>query len=810
VRKQFGIILLGLLIAMHASAAVPLILKVTERSFQITPGSKASQNETTLLEADPKILSDLIAKISLEERTAGSVTAQRATAKYKLYQTNAQSLQEKYSASLAEYFNQVAKKQKAKVKVDGQAKLYLLEDGIAFFRDFYKFEGQKDPVFRAVARAMLRGPYRLRSISDRVGALAADFHESSTAQTYLFSANDYTEQDMKMLTEIGRGGTYRYEKIGDTYVFGSGFSYLLTRKLVIEGKSQTDPVLQVRFNKILRYSESSQTPIIQNYNQSATAYFDPSNEVMSFVKAHNASLNAYTHEMTHSRFGKFTQRLDSWTQSRGYVVPFHIDGPMLEGQPHGGLFDLLDEVNSWRVGESFDRGTPDEGILEMLKQNYGPQAGFESVEMLDKVWTADKIKNKSIPYLVYSEIRNFNKLTNEQLIAMGREGNQQNDFVKKMNFLLMLQSGRFAGTASEVDATDVFVDMGKTKNSDSVTELYEKLATKMGLKVPDAVKAQNAPSIDLDKASLEQVLQEFTRKGSSESMGLLLSKFAKQLGPQHIEALVSRPEGVAVLASVLNLHKITAVMKFKNGAAVVRDPISSPWLTALDAAAVKYLYDGSASQKGIPLLNFISMATRPEEMPLTFGKTVELFNPKVPAYDPDVNIASYFLKPPSEAGGRSVLWGEQLIPQMGVSLGNPEILKVVVTFFKEATTPYLTQNLQYGNNTFVALNAKTREKTIQAISHLTPEQSDSLTYAGRILWHMAQSKDPGVRSATFYAMLSNPMYVLMNERNLIEAESSGNPMAKEVSEFLRESASGILTPQSVGVMSCQKVLLLAN
>jgi hypothetical protein len=279
-----------------------------------------------------------------------------------------------------------------------------------------------------------------------------------------------------------------------------------------------------------------------------------------------------------------------------------------------------------------------------------------------------------------------------------------------------------------------------------------------------------------------------------------------------------------LLATVLKVKE--TVVNFQGSHEVtVREPVQSPLNAALDAAVVKYLYNNQMTQAKIPLMNFINLVTRPEEMPLTFAKTVELFQPVKGKYSLDVNLAINFLRPPDGAYGKAVVWGEALMPKLGASWNNSYIVKVVATFYKEAMTPYLTRMHQYGNNTFVALNARTKSKVISEIRSLSKDQQTSLGRASKVLWTLSVADDPEVRSAALYALLSNPMYVLVNEKNLLSAEASGDPKVKEVSAFLRDAASGMLAPKpfypemlplaiavkagvaTIVANSCQKVLI---
>ncbi|MGZ6442331.1 MAG: hypothetical protein ACXWRU_19900, partial [Pseudobdellovibrionaceae bacterium] len=458
--KLYSLFFATCLIGFNSFAAVPTVFQLTERSLQIVNSNDIYQlqnpEEAKASLEDPKIMSIDIARYHMlilqEEGKRTDFRGFTENLNKRIDEYN-----KTYPSQLRQYIESVAQRHKVKIHKDGGTKIYSFQDGVEFFRDLYTFKDIKDPMIKAMVLALMDNPARKETLASPLEKLITNVYQQPLAETFLLSVDEFTETDLQMIATMEKKNSYRYEKVGNLWILGSGFSFLITRDLVEKGNKLTDPKLKSRFEKIIRYHVNFQVPVTQEYKQGAAAYFSPMDGKMTFALPSRGDLDSYTHEMTHSRFTKFTKTLDAWTAAKGYQVPYQIDGPSLGGMAalfasHGGLFNLLNEVNSWRIGESFEGRGADAQILKTLVEGYGPQAGYEATELLEKVWTSEKLAGKSIPYLIYNEIREFNKMTNDQLVMMGFEGVSEENLLKKMNFLIMYRAGRFKGTSSEVDA----------------------------------------------------------------------------------------------------------------------------------------------------------------------------------------------------------------------------------------------------------------------------------------------------------------------------------------------------------------------
>jgi hypothetical protein len=331
---------------------------------------------------------------------------------------------------------------------------------------------------------------------------------SENGHSFIFSTELFTEEDLNKLSSLALYKKYEFRKIGPRWLIGNGFSYLIMQDLLGKGDALSDPLLKIQFERIVRYHENSGTPVIFDYAQGASAYFSPSQQMMAFVIPSRSSLNSYTHEMMHSRFEKFKQRLDSWLKAKKYSVPFQIDGPALDGlaayfSMHGGLFNLLNELNSWRIGQSFHGQVSDKDILDKLTMLYGPQAGYEATDLLNKVWTPEKLLNLSVPYLIYGEIKKFNSMSNEEIIQMGLEGLADGDSIWTLNFLIMFSHRHFEKSPVAQDALFVLNKIASRSKEPQVLKKIELI--KFGLGNSSFIKNIDEP--DLADASLDEVLK---------------------------------------------------------------------------------------------------------------------------------------------------------------------------------------------------------------------------------------------------------------------------------------------------------------
>lgn len=798
--KQWGLLLTSCLLSLNGYAAF-VDLKLSERSVHIGRFKEEylNRDESAGQAAmkDPKILADQIVMIYFDiVRQQNKIKDPRTF--MEKFDKEIKQIDKTYAPQIRSYIEKIAAKYNAKIHKEGSTKIYSIENGIGFFRDIYAFEGVKDPMLQAMVRALFSTIERHRSLAAPLEKIVSSIKERPMAATYLLSTEEYTESDLKMLVEIVKGTDYHYEKVGNTWIFGGGFAYLITKDLLKKGIALTDSILKAKFDKIVRYHKNFTVPVTHDYQQGAAAYFSPTSESMTFVIPSRGDLNSYTHEMTHSRFNKFTATLDKWTKQKGYSVPYQIDGPNLGGlaalfATHGGLFNLLNEVNSWRIGESFDGKGADADIIKTLVAAYGPQAGYESTEILEKVWTPAKLGGKSVPYLIYSEIKEFNKMTNDQLVLMGYEGVVEKDLVKKMNFLIMYAAGRFKGTEQESDAHFVLEEIANHSEEKAVRQHLAFIDEKY--KTAETETENNKK--DLSKSTFEEVFTEFVNNGSTDAKDILISKFIKQIGLQHIDGLISRAalpktetfqhEGLEVLENVLANANIPKTIEREKGLQI-RGPIQSKLLKAIDLSLSSRLYDGSVASKKTDLLNFISAQFHPDELPLTYTQTLDLLKNPKDRSTADLWLARLFFVPSSDlTDGSEILWGEKLIKDLKGSEVSKGIREAMGWFYKDSMSGFISHD-SYGQWSSSLLTKKTRVKLAREMKKLSPRQHEALQIASENLWTLSQDNDPQVRTSALFAILANAMYLSQVEGHMMHDLNSKGQKYSAATAFLLDIA----------------------
>jgi hypothetical protein len=841
-RQILAISLFSFLISFSAYAKIPLIFTLSPQNLRLAylnpPNVQAPQDSETPDHEKPQIdMGLVILKNSLINALDNREVNPKAFKEY--LEQNKASLEKTYIPQIQAYIESIAQRHQTAIHKEGSTKFFSIADGVSFYKEIFEFKNIKDPLFKAITLALIDSHQRAELSSSQAEKILIKIKEKAIAETYLLPPNQYSEQDLKDILNFASDKNYRYEKIGSTWILGSGFSYLLMRENLLKGQELTDPVLKSKFEKVVRYHQSFNIPVTHEYYQSANAYFVPSEKRITYSLPGSGDIGVYTHEMTHSRFQKFTETLDSWTAAKNYQIPYQIEGPLigrmsLKDKPHGGIFNLLNEVNSWRIGESYDGPVSDDKILKILARSYGPQAGYESTDLLLKVWNAEKLKGKAIPYLIYSEIKAFNQLTNDQLVMMGYEGVEESDVVKKINFATMYLAGRFKNTPEEQDADFVLDEIKKTAKEKSLLGFLEKIENKpVPTKTVQAAKQASATQQQADVKqtfTIEQIVENFRQGGNLLLM--MEAEHLKSIGTEHIDAIVERStqakqyayrhEGVAVLEYIFKGEKITKLLqRDAKEQAVLRSPMQHKFIEALDESLSRRLYDGSVPSKKMDLVNYLSENLYPEELPKTYAKTLELLK-AIPTNNPsDAWLARIFLSPSTYSkSGEGFAWGEALIRDIrGVPTGEA-VRDTVAIYYKEVLSPYLSLDSQYGVYGESRLDQKTKVLAQREMAQLSDQQKESLIRASRTLWNLMGDPSPTVRTSALYAMMSNTLYILQNEGRLTRALLTKKEHYTEAAKLLLDVAPEMLptanriyqnqqeklslSPQQ---MVCNKVLL---
>ncbi len=808
-----------ILFAFTLHADPPTVLKFSNRSFEL--GNPATDDSVSkkLENLDPtseefkqlyeKIMAESMnPKIDLRAVITNFYSTHpqsSLTEIEKFFAENRIKLSARYSIELNNYLENLIRKHQGKAEHDKTFMIFSVRDGLEFFEDFYKFEGHSDPYFIAYAQALFQGQDRYMKVADKTERLATGIFSQIIAETHLLDTNVFTIDDIHTLQRIAALHKIptRFEKINNIWLFGTGFSYLLTRDLMKKGFALTDSALRQKFEKVVRYHVGFGVPITHSYEQGDDAFFSSETGKMTFVLPSDSGLNSYTHEMTHSRFSHFTNTLNKWAQSKGYLVPYHIDGPISTSSidPRGGLFTLLNELNSWEIGESFDGNNSIAKILKILTNGYGEEAGYEATELLQQVWTPAKLKGQLVPFLIYSEIRNYNKLSLADLLLLGEEGASQNDAVKKMNFLIMYAAKKFAGTKSEADAQKVLEDIAKASSEKSVLAALAKIDAKY------QVKAVEKSETDLSNANLDDVLNEFVKTGSEASAKLLFIKFMRHLGPEHVAKIVQRGmlaktntdgehEAIVVLKELFKTRQIQMAVDVDHDGAL-RGPIQgNPFLVALDKALSAQAFDNGIPSKKMEFINYIAKQTLPEEMPRTYAKFLK--NIMHGKGDNNSWLARCLLM--TDGQGLSFAWGEKIVETAMKNSDSPESVREAIGFFYnfEISNTLLNDNPGFGLFAASTVDDRARTSYLREIAKLPIEKKRRLETTSRNLWSLVGDKDASVRNSALYAMLSNPMFIISNQTRILNSTVKKDPAYAEAVAFVMDAAPELL-PQLRGM-----------
>ncbi len=352
-----------------------------------------------------------------------------------------------FARLLRVHFQQTVEKHQGTVRevIDG-VDMYDIPNGIAFWTDFL---AAPTPDLRIVARAFVdgnvyrqeRGGYALKLIKTLTSGVLKK-------RTLLLDVNRFGAKEKAAIAKLAQSGGYHTIRFGRMLIVGKGPSFHLTRDIFLQAEKLKDPVLSRKFERVVRFMAHQGIDIELDYHQGAAAYFVPSDNKIGYVMPSRADLNSFTHEGTHARFQRFDSQVRAWAEKRQYAIPYEVDGPPLGFLPDGAFTNLLNELNSWRIGESFtDGGADDTRILATLTNAYGKQAGEEAARSFASIWSAEKIFEKSVPALMRTAIRATSNMSNADVLELGRISFESSDAAGQHNFIRLVRQQHLSGGA---------------------------------------------------------------------------------------------------------------------------------------------------------------------------------------------------------------------------------------------------------------------------------------------------------------------------------------------------------------------------
>lgn len=341
------------------------------------------------------------------------------------------------SAKLKAHFGAVLSRHPHTLVSGDGADSYRIEDGLAFWVDF---ASAQDPVTRAAVSAFLGESARRIYAKDFAYNLVAALIQSERAVTRIIDGGALSPSDRDALARLARERGLDLSRHGRYVLIGGGASFHLLRELLLEARELKDPMLAQRLDKVLMFLSRKGVLIDHDSHLAAAAFYHPLDDRLAFVMPSRADLNVLSHEGTHARFKRFEDAMESWLKAKGYALPYETDGPRNALIGNGGYMSLLNELNSWRLGESFDGGKSDGEILQILRDSYGRQAGMQAAADFGKLWPEERVRGKSVPALIRASALALNKRSDAELPAMGYRALASSDGTSQRDFLRVLRA----------------------------------------------------------------------------------------------------------------------------------------------------------------------------------------------------------------------------------------------------------------------------------------------------------------------------------------------------------------------------------
>lgn len=358
------------------------------------------------------------------------------------------------------------------IQKDG-AQIITVNRGIEFWIDLVTHQ---DPERRAAAQIFLK-----RSFAEEYIGLPGNFVESIIGEfdrvTRILKADTFTEAEWRAITTLAQAQKYSISRHGNYVLLGTGQSFHLTNEVFIEAKRLSDPILQGRFVRVIEFLSTRGINIEIAEHQGAAAFFSPLENKIAYVMPSRGDLDSYTHEGTHARFQRFQGTLRKWAEKKGYAIPYQVDGPSIGlFADFGGYMNLLNELNSWRIGTSFSGPMTDREILKLLKDSYGRQAGKAAANAFGRLWPTSRVNNKSVPFLILEATKALNKMSDSEVLDYGREAVRSKDEIGQHNFL-QLTFARFKAGEIPNEFLDMVLGLKDSGHTDAVKSVAKQISS---------------------------------------------------------------------------------------------------------------------------------------------------------------------------------------------------------------------------------------------------------------------------------------------------------------------------------------------
>ena len=439
--------------------------------------------------------------------------------------------------------------------------------------------------------------------------------------------------------------------------------------------------------------------------------------------------------------------------------------------------NLLNELNSWRVGESFAKGSSDAQILETLRGAYGAQAGWGNVQIFADLWTADRVQGRSVPRLIRASVLALNRLDEAGAAQLGRQALTTDDPVPAHDFMRLVLV-RYPDRKNLPLGMTATLEALRRHPDEGVAAVARRLLPEEG---PPAAAA---PAADDVKDAVARIADPaLPREETQRLLAELIGQTLREDGPR---TAGSQKKALAVLEKLMDAwkletiyaeSKLASINSLGNAIGRAQEPASNRApqpghvFFAMDSLLAQGLFDGQRSEHRLQLVNLIRTRTYPEELPLTQRKLVEsaLRTGEDMASLYDRWLALMMLVPGKDFFSAHLDWPESLAEAIRRAPAPPiRALEFCGEYYREALAPALP-GPTWGKWTTTRLDAATRAEASRGLAQLLPGDRQRYDKALEHLAVLIESPDLKVRIAARFAIASYPGYLLGLEPRLAQA-----------------------------------------
>jgi hypothetical protein len=343
-----------------------------------------------------------------------------------------EAFKERFPQILKDHLKQVLGKFPHRVETKAGAEIVTIDQGVEFWIELIS---ATDPQKRDAGQVLLSHRY-----ADEYAGFAGSFVKALVGEfkrlTRIIKTDLLSELEWKAVISVARNEGFAMSRHGDYIVLGTGQSFLLADGIFEDAEKLNDPILKKQFSRVTEFLASKGIDIEIAEHQGAAAFYSPLENKMAYVMPSRSDLDTHSHEATHARYNKFEETYRAWTTKRNLAVPYEVDGPALGfGLGFGGFMNLLNELNSWRIGTSFSGPMTDRQILRLLKNSYGRQAGKKAAEAFGQIWTAERVNGQSVPRMILQATRAFNQMSESEALSYGQNALINKAEIEQINFI---------------------------------------------------------------------------------------------------------------------------------------------------------------------------------------------------------------------------------------------------------------------------------------------------------------------------------------------------------------------------------------